>query len=378
MLVDNWKMVKLIDVCAPKQWRTISKKDLIEKGYPVYGAGGIIGYTEEYNHEKETVIVGCRGTCGNVLITEKFSYINGNAMALDNLKEDIISKKYLLYYLKKIGFNEIITGTTQKQITREGLNNYYISFPDLGNQKKIVDILEKAEKALDKRKEATRLLDELVKSKFIEMFGDTITNPKEYENNCLESLADIVSGITKGRKTNNKELIQVPYMRVANVKDGYIDWSEIKTIDATKEEIERYRLLEDDVLMTEGGDADKLGRGSILYNPPNNCIHQNHIFRVRLNKGIINPVYFSEYLKHPLVKFYFLKSAKQTTGIASINMTQLKKAPILLPPIELQNQFADFVKQVNKLKFEMQKSLEEMENNFNSLMQRAFKGELII
>lgn len=89
-------------------------------------------------------------------------------------------------------------------------------------------------------------------------------NSKAWKKQELDSLADVVSGITKGRKTKEPHLIEVPYMAVSNVKDGYIDWTTVKTIQATQQEIEQYRLLPDDVLMTEGGDPDKLGRGAIL------------------------------------------------------------------------------------------------------------------
>ena len=176
-------------------------------------------------------------------------------------------------------------------------------------------------------------------------------NSKAWKKQELDSLADVVSGITKGRKTKEPHLIEVPYMAVSNVKDGYIDWTTVKTIQATQQEIEQYRLLPDDVLMTEGGDPDKLGRGAILKEPLQNCIHQNHIFRVRLNESLILPAFFEEYLKHQKAKRYFLGCAKQTTGIASINMRQLKALPVLLPPLELQEQFAAFVEQTDKSKY---------------------------
>jgi len=165
-------------------------------------------------------------------------------------------------------------------------------------------------------------------------------------------------------------------MRVANVKDGSIDLSETKLIDATVTELERYRLIADDVLMTEGGDPDKLGRGAIWRNEIEDCIHQNHIFRVRLNKKVINPVFFAEYLKQQYTKSYFLFCSKQTTGIASINMTQLKATPTILPPLELQNRFADFVWAADKSKFEMQRGLDKLELLYKSLMQKCFRGEM--
>ena len=210
------------------------------------------------------------------------------------------------------------------------------------------------------------------KSRFIELFGDMYLNSLEWTEVSLESISDIVSGITKGRKIKTAELREVPYMAVSNVKNGYIDWTTVKTIEVTEQELNQYRLLPDDVLMTEGGDPDKVGRGAIIREPLENCIHQNHIFRVRLNATVILPEFFAEYLRHQKSKRYFLGCAKQTTGIASINMRQLKALPVLLPPLELQNQFADFVKVVDKSKAAVQKALDQAQLLFDSLMQEYF------
>lgn len=183
------------------------------------------------------------------------------------------------------------------------------------------------------------------------MFGDMLLNSFGWSEMSLETLANIVSGITKGRKIVDKELIEVPYMAVSNVKNGYIDWTTVKTILATRQEIDQYRLMPNDILMTEGGDPDKLGRGAIIVEPMDDSIHQNHIFRVRFSTKKILPVFFSEYLQHQKAKRYFLGCAKQTTGIASINMKQLRALPVLVPPMEIQEQFASFVTQVDKSKY---------------------------
>ena len=176
-------------------------------------------------------------------------------------------------------------------------------------------------------------------------------NSKGWPEAKLESMADVVSGITKGRKTRNEDLTEVPYMAVSNVKDGYIDWTTVKTIEATQQEIEQYRLLPDDVLMTEGGDPDKVGRGSIIKKPLENCIHQNHIFRVRLDESALLPEFFAEYLQHQRSKRYFLGCAKQTTGIASINMKQLRALPVLVPPLTEQAEFVSFKAETDKSKY---------------------------
>jgi len=242
----------------------------------------------------------------------------------------------------------------------------------LEKQHQIATILNTLQSIITYRKQQLLKLDELVKARFVEMFGNLIENDLQWENYLLCNIADIVSGITKGRRVKETELIEVPYMAVSNVKDGYIDWTTVKTILATASEIEQYRIQPEDILMTEGGDPDKLGRGAIIHQVPENCIHQNHIFRVRLDESIILPVYFSEYLQAQKAKRYFFSCAKQTTGIASINMKQLKALPVLVPPLDLQNQFADFVKKIDKSKVAVQKALDEAQLLFDSLMQEYF------
>ena len=286
--------------------------------------------------------------------------------------------KYVFYALFA---NYHFGGTCRYQNRTTGLHNLkidaYVSSVEIKGlsvkeQKKIVETLDKLTNLISLRKQQLAKLDELVKARFVKMFGDMLLNSLEWPETQLESMADIVSGITKGRKTQNPELIEVPYMAVSNVKDGYIDWTTVKTIMATQSEIDQYRILPNDVLMTEGGDPDKLGRGAIIQEPLKNCIHQNHIFRVRLDRSIVLPEFFSEYLQHQKAKRYFLGCAKQTTGIASINMKQLRALPVLLPPIDSQEIFSDFIGQVGQQKLTIQQSLDKLEVLKKALMQEYF------
>lgn len=287
-----------------------------------------------------------------------------------------INQQYLFHYLKSdiilTYIKEYATGSVRDNLKLSELGKFPINLPPLDEQHRVAAVLDKVSDLIALRKKQLAKLDELVKARFVEMFGDPVLNPKCLINVSLDELADIISGITKGRKTNNVELFEVPYMAVSNVKAGYIDWTNIKTIEATKAEIDQYRLQPFDILMTEGGDPDKLGRGAIIDMPPFNCIHQNHIFRVRVDKKRIFPQYLEEYLQHSKAKLYFLDCAKQTTGIASINMKQLKRLPILLPMFEEQQQFADFVEQVEKQKLIVKQSLEKLETLKKSLMQEYF------
>ena len=281
---------------------------------------------------------------------------------------------YFMWYLHYSGRTDLLQNKTTgiRNLQVKSYLNEEIPLPPLDEQRRIAAVLDKVSGLIAERREQLDKLDELVKARFVEMFGDPVLNPMDWPTYHLADMADIVSGITKGRKTKEKDLIEVPYMAVSNVKDGYIDWTTIKTILATQSEIDQYRLLPGDVLMTEGGDPDKLGRGAIIQNLLENCIHQNHIFRVRLNENVILPVYFAEFLQHQKAKQYFLQCAKQTTGIASINMTQLRGLPTLVPPRALQKDFTNTVEQINKSKLTIQQSLDKLEVLKKALMQQYF------
>lgn len=286
----------------------------------------------------------------------------------------LIDTDYLYYYLKskKEYVNNLGRGVAQNNINMSILRKFEVPVRNMIEQKHIVAMLDSISTIIETRQQEVQMLDELIKARFIEMFGDMLFNPMEWPEKRLDSMAQIASGITKGRKIKDTVLFEVPYMAVSNVKDGYIDWTTVKTIMATQTEIDQYKLLPFDVLMTEGGDPDKLGRGAIIHEPPENCIHQNHIFRVRLNKEVLLPEFMEQYLQHQRAKRYFLGCAKQTTGIASINMKQLTALPILVPPMAQQVEFSVFVKQVDKSKVVVQKALDEAQTLFDSLMQKYF------
>ena len=319
-----------------------------------------------------TVLLSSRAPIGKVAIAGVEMYCNQGFKNL--ICSNRIYNRYLYYFLKNSTeyLNSLGRGATFKEISKSIVENIEIPLPPLGEQCRIAAVLDKVSVLITKRREQLDKLDELVKARFVEMFGEPALNPMDWPTYHLADMADIVSGITKGRKTKEKDLIEVPYMAVSNVKDGYIDWTTIKTILATQSEIDQYRLLPGDVLMTEGGDPDKLGRGAIIQNLLENCIHQNHIFRVRLNENMILPVYFAEFLQHQKAKQYFLRCAKQTTGIASINMTQLRGLPTLVPPRALQKDFTNSVEQINKSKLTIQQSLDKLEVLKKALMQQYF------
>ena len=153
----------------------------------------------------------------------------------------------------------------------------------------------------------------------------------------LDELLAISGGVTLGRKVVGRTLVSKPYLRVANVQRGHLLLDQIKTVEIPEEELSKYRLQSGDLLITEGGDWDKVGRTAIWEDEIEECLHQNHVFRARPLSGEWNCHWAEMYLNATPARTYFAASAKQTTNLASINMTQLKACPFPVPPLAEQH-----------------------------------------
>lgn len=289
-----------------------------------------------------------------------------------------LEARYLVHYLRqehvrRAGERKMTGSAGQRRVPEHFLANLRIPLPPLLEQRRIAAILDKADALRAKRRAALEKLDELTQAIFLDMFGDPVTNPKGWpEGTLLGEISEIVSGITKGRKLNGLPTREVPYLAVINVQDRRLNLGTVKTIEATEEEIQRYQLQKGDLLLTEGGDPDKLGRGTLWNDELPECIHQNHVFRVRLTTDSIVPTFLEWLIGSQRGKLYFLRSAKQTTGIASINMTQLRGFPVLVPPLELQSEFAARVAAIEKLRAISGAALAKLDVTFASLQHAAF------
>jgi type I restriction enzyme S subunit len=205
--------------------------------------------------------------------------------------------------------------------------------------------------------------------------------PDTWKWERLINIAHVVGGVTKGRKLKSEQVITLPYLRVANVQDGYIDFSEIKEIEALREDLQKYRLRKGDILFTEGGDRDKLGRGTVWDGSIENCIHQNHIFRARLYCSKILPEYISLATKSEHSKRYFFNNASQTVNLASINKITLGNLPIAIPPDDEQHEIVRRVEALFKIADDIEKRYQKAKAHVDKLTQpilaKAFRGELV-
>ena len=328
--------------------------------------------------QADAVMICCIGSLGKIGIAGRPVVTNQqiNSIQFDPQK---IWPKYGYYACQRLKprLLSMAPATTIPIVSKSKFGQLEIPVPPLVQQRRIAAILDQADALRAKRREALAQLDSLTQSIFNEMFGDPERNEKSWPDALtLGDVADIASGVTKGRNLGEKVTRVLPYLAVANVQDKSLRLDGIKSIEATEDEIRRYRLQKNDLLLTEGGDPDKLGRGTLWNDELPECIHQNHVFRVRLTSDQLSPLFLNWLVGSQRGKKYFLKSAKQITGNASINMTQLRKFPLLVPPRHLQQAFASRIKSAETLKITHNAALQELDRLFASLQHRAFQGEL--
>lgn len=359
--------VKLSDICSPKQWKTIPTSDLLNEGYPVYGANGIIGYYNEYNHENPVVTVTCRGaTCGSINITVPKAYVTGNAMCLDDLKNDI-EIEYLYYCLKHYDFKNVISGSAQPQITRQGMDKIYIMLCSREEQRDIVNKLKKTEKVIKLRKQELQLLDDLVKARFVEMFGDPVSNPYGYDKVALSDLADIKIG-PFGSLLHKEDYIVGghPLLNPSHIVDGRIFPDNKLTISDEKyKELSAYQLKTGDVVMGRRGE---MGRCAVVSEEGFLCGTGSILIRT---KGDVTADYIQKTISFPSFKKTIEDMAVGQT-MPNLNVPIVSSFEIIKPPIEVQDRYYALVEQVDKSKVEIQKALNKTQTLFDSLMQEYF------
>ncbi len=349
---------KLGEICKPKQWKTISTEMLEKEGYPVYGANGIIGYYKEYNHAKATLLVTCRGaTCGSLNICKPYSYINGNAMALDELRNDV-DIKYLYYFLKARGFDDVISGSAQPQIIRSAIERIEVNVQDETKQKEIVKKFEIIEEIIANQKEQLRQLDELIKSRFVELFGDAVKNNKGWP---IKRLKELSIQINNGNTPKGGEQVYVEkgivFFRSQNVWKNKLEMDDIAYIDKkTHASMSRSSLKHGDILMTKTGrintENSSLGRAALYMGEDDAANINGHVYFIRLkpevnNKFILRILVSNEY------RDYIRSVCVGGIDKRQLNKNHIEDFPIICPPSDMVDAYIQFVEIIDKLKVEL-------------------------
>jgi len=360
--MSKWEMVKLGDVCRPKQWKTISTQMLCDAGYPVYGANGLIGYYSEYTHEKETLLVTCRGaTCGSLNICQPFSYVNGNAMALDNLSTDI-NIVFLYFYLINRGFQDVISGSAQPQIIRSNIEKIQIPLPPFDEQKKIADELDKISSLISLRKNQIEKIDLLVKAKFIEMFGDIKSNSNHWN---IKAFTDFAIIDTRMVKDFNK-YADYPHIGIDCIQKDTGEICGFKTVK--QDNVISGKYLFSDKHLIYSKIRPNLNKVAM---PSFDGVCSADAYPILPRKNVCNREFLVQVLRSQYFLDYILAYSSRT-NLPKVNKKQVEGFYLPCPPYELQNQFAEYVEKTEKIKGNMQKGLEKLEVLYKSRMQEYF------
>ena len=254
--------------------------------------------------------------------------------------------------LKASGYIDIVCNkATIAHYTAEKVSFSELFIPPCNEAEKIASFLDQKVQKIDTLIKQQQCLIQLFKEKRQAIISHAVTKglnpdarmrdsgiqwlgavPEHWMVRRLKHTSTLQSGIPKGKDLSGKSIISVSMLRVANVQDGYFDLGEVHELDIEPEQLERYSLRYGDVLMNEGGDNDKLGRGAIWISQISPCIHQNHVFAIR--PYAIESEWLDMLTRSSYAKFHFLRVAKQSTNLASISSTNIKETPLVIPPKE--------------------------------------------
>lgn len=348
---NRMEKIKLTDICNPKQWKTIPTSELLEDGYPVYGANGIIGYYSEFNHKNPVITVTCRGaTCGTINITVPKSYVTGNAMCLDDVRSDIYME-YLYYCLKHYNFNNVISGSAQPQITRQGMEKIYVTIGSHNEQMDIVDKLKKVENVIGLKKQELKQLDTFVKSRFVELFGDPIKNPKGWE---VVKLSECLERIDNGKSftcdSNAREGVFPAILKLSAATYGDYRPYENKALLDEKQFVESVEVHRGDLLFTRKNTPDLVGMAAYVFETPEKLMMPDLIFRLVTNERM-TPTFLWQLINNrefrPAIQGISGGSAK---SMSNISKERLKNIEVICPPISEQKKLEGVLEQVDKSK----------------------------
>lgn len=317
---------------------------------------------------KGTVLLSSRAPIGKVAIAGCEMYCNQGFKNL--ICSESIYNLYLYYFLKsKTAYlNSLGRGATFKEISKGIVEDISIPFPAYSEQIRIAKQLQKISELISLKKGQYRYFDDIIRSRFLEMFGEPWVNDKEFP--CY-SVGQVAESVTYGTSAPASDSGQYEYLRMNNLTDnGQLDLSDLKRIDMSDEQAEKYMVNKGDILFNRTNSIDLVGK-TALFNLNNPMIIAGYLIRIRLSDKV-NPVYFVAYMNMPYMKEKLRNIAKGAVNQANINSKELKSIQILIPPLSLQNEYCNFVLSIDKSKLAVQKSLDELEILKKSLMQTYF------
>ena len=361
-------MAKLGDVCK-KATSNIAQKDLEghHGNYPIYGASGFISNVDFYQQENPYIAIVKDGAgIGRVMKLPAKSSVIGTMQYI--IPNDTVDIDYLAYAMEHMNLSKYFTGATIPHIYFKDYRKEELPLPPLYEQRKIAAVLDKVSDLIAKRRQQLDKLDELVKSRFIEMFGVYPANPMGWE---IGTIRDIVTEVRYGSSRPAVDGGKYPYLRMNNITyGGELDLSDTKRIDIPDNELDKCTVRRGDVLFNRTNSKELVGK-TCVYDRDEMMVLAGFVIRIRVKDRIL-PEFLSAFLNTDFSKHMLLGMCKTAIGQANINAQELQNIGLYLPPVELQRRFVQFKKETDKSKLAIQKSLEKLEILKKALMQKYF------
>ena len=322
--------------------------------YPIYGSGGIMGRATDFICDAGTVVIGRKGSINNPIFVDEPFWNVDTAFGLV-AHRDVLLPKYLFYFCVNFDFERLNTTVTIPSLTKANLLQIEINVPDMDEQRRVVSILDKICQLIDLQQQELHSLDQLVKSRFIELFGDPIANPLGWPVKRLDDISVLITnGNTPKGGSDNYVSEGIVFLRSQNVWRNKIDLDDVAYIDAaTHADMAKSSLHDKDILITKTGrintENSSLGRAALFRGADNSANINGHVYLVRLDRTTV-PEYVVAILTGEPYRRYIRKVCVGGIDKRQINLDQVEDFPIILPPIELQEQFATFVEQTDKSK----------------------------
>lgn len=368
-------MIQLKDLCQ-KASSNIAQKDLEghEGQYPIYGASGLIGYVDFYKQENPYVAVVKDGAgIGRVMcLPEKSSVIGTMQYILPN---EGVNVHYLAFAMEHMNLAKYFSGATIPHIYFKDYGKEKLLERTEKEQKSIAEILSKMDSLISLRKQQIAKLDELVKARFVEMFGDSVANTKNFPSTTLETVMTVFpqNGLYKPQTDYVQDDTGIPILRIDAFYNGKVtNWNTLKRLICSETEIDRYLLKENDIVINRVNSIEYLGKCAHIVGLKEKTVFESNMMRFHMDEKKVNAVYVTEVLCTEDIYRQILRRAKKSVNQASINQEDVKSLEILVPPLSLQNQFAAFVERVDQQKQTVQQSLEKLELMKKALMQEYF------
>jgi type I restriction enzyme S subunit len=291
-----------------------------------------------------------------VAVADFAGVCSGDIYVLETRDAQVLLPELLPFICQTDAFFDHAVGTSAGSLSPRtnwmSLADFEFALPPISDQRILIELLDAATKIVESLHSLRVTTDKVRLSYLNEFFPENLaergSKTADMDIRHLSDVAEIRTGLALGKKVDGSEMVERPYLRVANVQDGVLDLNEIKTLSVKTSELGRYYLRRGDVLMTEGGDFDKLGRGAVWREEVKDCLHQNHVFAVRPNHELIRSEYIANLARSPHGKRYFRMCAKRTSNLASINKKQLSAFPVIFLPLDIQDQIISAIQNCDK------------------------------